>query len=103
MAPACFVVEDNADVGTFAVQTLTDLGYVTVLATNAGEALAELAKNAGRFDVVFMDVVMPGMKGIELAHRIRAEYHDLPVLLSSGYSHVLAQNGTYGFEPLHKP
>jgi hypothetical protein len=25
------------------------------------------------------------------------------VLLASGYSHVLAQNGTYGFELLHKP
>ncbi len=42
------VVEDNAEVGTFAVQTLTDLGYVTVLANNAQEALAELARDADR-------------------------------------------------------
>ncbi|MFK5595682.1 ATP-binding protein [Methylobacterium sp. HMF5984] len=97
------VVEDNADVGTFAVQTLTDLGYVPVLAGNAEEALAELARDADRFDVVFTDVVMPGMNGIDLAHRIREEHHDLPVLLASGYSHVLARNGTYGFELLHKP
>ena len=97
------VVEDNADVGTFAVQTLTDLGYVPVLATNAEEALVELERDADRFDVVFTDVVMPGMNGIDLAHRIREEHHDLPVLLASGYSHVLAQNGTYGFELLHKP
>ncbi|WP_409568342.1 PAS domain S-box protein [Methylobacterium sp. E-041] len=97
------VVEDNVEVGTFAVQTLADLGYVTVWAANAEEALAELAKDADRFDVVFSDVVMPGMNGIDLAHRIRSEYHDLPVLLASGYSHVLAQNGTYGFELLHKP
>ncbi|MCJ2050095.1 ATP-binding protein [Methylobacterium sp. J-070] len=97
------VVEDNADVGTFAVQTLTDLGYVTVLATNAEEALAELARDADRFDVVFSDVVMPGMNGIDLAHRIRAVHHDLPVLLASGYSHVLAENGAFGFELLHKP
>lgn len=97
------VVEDNADVGTFATQTLAELGYVTVWAANAEEALAELAKDADRFDVVFSDVVMPGMNGIDLAHRIREEHHDLPVLLASGYSHVLAQNGTYGFELLHKP
>ena len=97
------VVEDNVEVGTFAVQTLTDLGYITVLANNAEEALAELARDADRFDVVFSDVVMPGMNGIDLAHRIREEHHDLPVLLASGYSHVLAQNGTYGFELLHKP
>ncbi|MCJ2040925.1 PAS domain-containing protein [Methylobacterium sp. J-059] len=97
------VVEDNAEVGTFAVQTLSDMGYVTVLANNAEEALAELAQDADRFDVVFSDVVMPGMNGIDLAHRIREKHHDLPVLLASGYSHVLAQNGTYGFELLHKP
>ncbi|BDL41881.1 PAS domain-containing sensor histidine kinase [Methylorubrum sp. GM97] len=97
------VVEDNADVGTFAVQTLTDLGYVTVLANNAEEALAELARDADRFDVVFSDIVMPGMSGIDLAHHIRENHHDLPVLLASGYSHVLAKNGTYGFELLHKP
>ena len=46
---------------------------------------------------------MPGMNGIDLGHEIRRLYHDLPVLLASGYSHVLAQNGTYGFELLHKP
>jgi PAS domain S-box-containing protein len=97
------VVEDNIDVGTFAVQTLADLGYKTVLALNAEEALAELEKNADRFDVVFSDVVMPGMNGVELGHEIRRRHHDLPVLLASGYSHVLAQNGTYGFELLHKP
>ena len=97
------VVEDNQEVGTFATQTLAELGYITVWAANAEEALAELAKDADRFDVVFSEVVMPGMNGIDLAHRIREEHHDLPVLLASGYSHVLAKNGTYGFELLHKP
>ena len=97
------VVEDNVEVGTFATQTLAELGYATVWAASAEEALAELAKDADRFDVVFSDVVMPGMNGIDLAHRIREDHHDLPVLLASGYSHVLAQNGTYGFELLHKP
>ena len=97
------VVEDNAEVGSFATQSLAELGYVTVWAANADEALAELAKDATRFDVVFSDVVMPGMNGIDLAHRIRRDHHDMPVLLTSGYSHVLAKNGTYGFELLHKP
>ncbi|MCE4226509.1 response regulator [Methylobacterium sp. C25] len=97
------VIEDNTEVGKFAVQTLTDLGYVTVLASGPEEALSELAKDSDRFDVVFSDVVMPGMNGVDLARRIREEHHDLPVLLASGYSHVLAENGSYGFELLHKP
>lgn len=64
---------------------------------------AELAKNPSQFDVVFSDVVMPGISGIELGHEIRRKYRNLPVVLTSGYSHVLAKNGTYGFELLHKP
>ena len=97
------VVEDNIDVGNFATQSLAELGYETVWAASAEEALAELAKSSERFDVVFSDVVMPGMNGIELGQRIRKDHHDLPVVLTSGYSHVLAQNGTFGFELLHKP
>ena len=97
------VVEDNDDVATFVVQTLTDLGYLTVWANSAQQALNELDKEAGRFDIVFSDVVMPGMDGIDLAHAIRRSHPDMPILLTSGYSHVMAQNGTFGFELLHKP
>ena len=97
------VVEDNAEVGTFTTQSLAELGYVTVWAADAQEALAELAADATRFDIVFSDVVMPGMNGIELGKAIRERYPTLPVVLTSGYSNVLAQDGTHGFELLHKP
>jgi len=97
------IVEDNPQVGTFAMHSLTDMGYRPVLAINGQEALAELARDASRFKVVFSDVVMPGMTGIELAHEIRRRYAGLPVVLTSGYSHVLAEKGTDGFELLHKP
>ena len=88
------VVEDNIEVGTFASDALTELGYATTLVDNAMDALAELTRNAERFDVVFSDVVMPGMTGIELAQEIRRRHFDLPVVLTSGYSHVLSQNGS---------
>jgi PAS domain S-box-containing protein len=97
------VVEDNNDVGEFAVQALRELGYETVLAHNAIEALTELEKNCDQFHVVFSDVVMPGMTGLELAQEVRRCHPRLPVILTSGYSHVLAQNGRHGFELLHKP
>lgn len=97
------VVEDNTSLGQFAVEMLTDLGYEPVLVSDAQAALNCLSDDAGHFDVVFTDVVMPGMNGIELGQRIRSLYPGLPVVLTSGYSHVLAQNGTYGFELLHKP
>ena len=97
------VVEDNRDVGTFTTDALRELGYATELRHSADEAMDELKRHAGRYDVVFSDVVMPGMSGIELAQQIRQLYADLPVVLTSGYSHVLAQNGTFGFELLQKP
>jgi two-component system NtrC family sensor kinase len=97
------VVEDNIEVGTFTKDALTELGYATTLAHGPLDALAELTRNAERFDVVFTDVVMPGMTGIDLAREIRRRHCDLPVVLTSGYSHVLSQNGSFGFELLQKP
>ena len=96
------VVEDNVEVGTFSTQLLQDLGYETTWAANAEEALNILSET-DCFDAVFSDVVMPGMNGVELGREIRRRYPNLPVVLTSGYSDVLAQEGRHGFELLHKP
>ncbi|MFC6027970.1 ATP-binding protein, partial [Methylobacterium mesophilicum] len=97
------LVEDNLEVGAFAAQALQELGYSTVWATDAEKALREFERVPFRFEVVFSDVVMPGMNGVELAHEIRRRQSDLPVVLASGYSDVLAAHGTHGFELLRKP
>ena len=97
------VVEDNIDVGRFATQILEDFGYQTVWAANAEEALEKLGQDGSGFDVVFSDVMMPGMGGIELARILRRNLPRLPVVLTSGYSHVLAEEGAQEFELLHKP
>lgn len=97
------LVEDNEQVGEFATQALRELGFDSVHAVNAERALEELGRDCGRFHVVFSDVVMPGMSGLELGAEIRRLYPHVPVVLTSGYSHVLAQNGKHGFELLHKP
>jgi len=97
------IVEDNADVGQFARGALQEIGYGTVLAANGDEALKHLAEDSDRFSIVFSDVVMPGMTGLELGETVKRLYPDLPIVLASGYSHVLAQNGNHGFELLHKP
>ena len=97
------MVEDNADVGTFATHALAELGYSITLVNNAADALTALTENAERFDVVFTDVVMPGMTGIDLAREIRRRHVDLPVVLTSGYSQALSQTGSDGFNLLQKP
>ncbi|MDP3416278.1 PAS domain-containing protein [Falsiroseomonas sp.] len=97
------IVEDDAQVADFAALLLRDLGHDTALAVNAAEALGMLEESASAFDMVFSDVLMLGMSGIELAGLIRARWPDLPVVLTSGYSHVLATDGRHGFPLLHKP
>ena len=97
------VVEDNAEVGSFAVQTLGELGYLPTLVHDAEAALAVLAREAPSFDVMFSDVVMPGMGGIELGRILGDAHPKLPVVLTSGYSHILAEEGPQGFELLQKP
>ncbi|MGK7869435.1 PAS domain-containing protein [Falsiroseomonas sp. E2-1-a20] len=97
------VVEDDAQVAEFAVLLLRDSGHETTLATSAAEALGLLGEDGGAYDVVFSDVVMPGMSGIELADLLRTRRPELPVVLTSGYSHVLAEEGRYRYPLLHKP
>jgi CheY-like chemotaxis protein len=97
------VVEDNEDVGKFSTELLQDLGYVTRRADNAKQALALIAADESAFDLVFSDVIMPGMNGVELAKIIRRQYPHLSVVLTSGYSSVLAENTHHGFELIQKP
>jgi signal transduction histidine kinase len=97
------VVEDNLEVGRFCTQILEDLGHRPVWTENAEAALAALAGSTEPFDAVFSDVVMPGMGGIALARLLRERFPDLPVVLTSGYSHVLAQDDAHGFDLLRKP
>ncbi len=97
------VVEDNVGVGQFATQILEDLGYRPTWAGNAEEALERLGDDGNGFDLVFSDVVMPGMGGVALARELQGRLPHLPVILTSGYSHVLAQESDHGFALLHKP
>ncbi|HWH17668.1 MAG TPA: GAF domain-containing protein [Allosphingosinicella sp.] len=97
------VVEDNPDVGEFASQLLTDLGYETVLAGDAQEALRLLDEDGAGFDIVFSDVVMPGMNGVEFGRKVREQLPGLPIVLTSGYSHILAEETKHGFPLLQKP
>jgi CheY-like chemotaxis protein len=96
------VVEDNAHVGEFATQLLADLGYETVLAPDA-EAALKLIEDGERVDVMFTDVVMPGMSGVDLAKEFQRRRPGVPVVLASGYSHILAEEGAHGFPLLQKP
>lgn len=97
------LVEDNETVGQFAHDLLTELGQTVTRVPHAEAALDVLRRQHDAFDLVFSDIVMPGRSGIELGHEIRRRWPDLPVILTSGYSHVLADEGSHGFRLVQKP
>ena len=98
------VVEDNEQAGDFAAQLLEELGYQTLRAGSAPEALEMLAE-VPEVEAVFSDVVMPGgMNGVQLSAHLREAFPGLAVLLATGYSATLAADGLPdGVEVLRKP
>ncbi|MBU1377466.1 MAG: PAS domain S-box protein [Alphaproteobacteria bacterium] len=97
------LVEDNQGVGHFAEDLLRELGQTVTWVGDGQAALDLLEHRAAEFDLVFSDVVMPGISGIELGQEIQMRWPALEVILTSGYSHVIAEEGTHGFPLLKKP
>ncbi|WP_309084463.1 ATP-binding protein [Chelativorans sp.] len=79
------VVEDNDDVRSYSVMILSELGYRVLEAADAEEAL-RILENTPRVDLLFTDVVLPGMTGRVLADRALARWPHLRVLYTTGYS-----------------
>ncbi|MDB5650211.1 MAG: sensor hybrid histidine kinase [Hyphomicrobiales bacterium] len=97
------VVEDNEAVGQFSTEMLQDLGYETTWVANAKEALSLLLQDKRGFDLVFSDVIMPGMNGVELASIVSERHPGLPIVLTSGYSDALAEIRGGAFQLIQKP
>ncbi len=78
------VVDDDAVVGKSFNRVLSEnKGYVVTTVENAHEALKQIREQA--FDVVFTDIKMPGMDGVELAERVKASQPWTPVVIITGY------------------
>jgi two-component system, cell cycle sensor histidine kinase and response regulator CckA len=88
------VVEDEKDVRNIAREVLEAAGY-SILEANSGEAALEMMESYdGHLDLLFTDIVMPGINGIELAKKLSELQPDLKTLYASGYSeNVLEQRG----------
>ena len=80
---------------------LAELGCRVVSASSGDEALAKLEGET--VDLLFSDVVMPGMSGIELAKTVKERHPDLPVVLATGYSRDLLSGAADDFSVVAKP
>jgi len=77
------VIDDDAVVGRSFDRVLSGKGYEVNIALSGEEALETM--NESDFDVVFTDIRMPGIDGLEVAERIKARCPWTPVVVITGY------------------
>jgi hypothetical protein len=80
------VVEDDAFVRPLVALTLESAGYRVLVAADGEEALRVAERHGGAIDLLVTDVVLPGLRGPEVARRLAGQRPGLPVLFVSGYS-----------------
>jgi two-component system cell cycle sensor histidine kinase/response regulator CckA len=85
MNRAVLLVDDDSLVRLVLSDMLTGLGFDVTEAANPAEGFVAL-EQAGEWDVLVTDILMPGMDGWTFAERVRANFPDLPVLYITGYS-----------------
>jgi two-component system cell cycle sensor histidine kinase/response regulator CckA len=80
------VVEDEAAVRSLARDVLSRLGYEVLVASDGRQALDVAKRHRRRIDLLVSDVVLPRLRGVEVADRLRARRPGLRVLYISGYT-----------------
>ena len=102
---AILVVEDEPGVRSVACEALRDLGYSVHEAADGAAALRLLERN-GAVNLLFTDVVMPGMTGRELAEEVGRRWPAVKILYTTGYtSNAIVHGGRLdpGVNLLPKP
>jgi CheY-like chemotaxis protein len=97
------VVDDNADIRAILRLSLRGIGWQVEEAERGAEALERFAD--GVHDAVVLDQSMPGLTGLEVAERLRADHPELPIVIFSGYldQHVEEGARVLGVPTIAKP
>lgn len=77
------IVDDEDNIRILFKEELEDEGYITDTASNGYEAIEKVKKNS--YDIVVLDIKMPGMDGIETLNEIKKLKINQPVILCSAY------------------
>jgi CheY-like chemotaxis protein len=80
------VAEDNEGLRNVAKEILETLGYEVVLAKDGAEAVRIFENIHERIDLIFMDVVMPGLNGPEAYAQMCRVKANVPVVFATGYA-----------------
>jgi CheY-like chemotaxis protein len=95
------LVEDNEMVRDLTRSMLQGLGYTVVSADSAHAALGLCESREHEVDMLLSDVVMPDMRGPQLAERLRAVRPDLRVLFMSGYASSQVSGADLSADSVH--
>lgn len=95
------VVEDNVDSQYLVCEMLRAFGHEADGVGHPNDALARLA--AAEYDVLFTDVSLPGMSGVDLARRAVAQAPAMRVIFASGYGDTLLRHVEFPYLSLQKP
>jgi len=80
------LVEDEPSILKMSSRVLAAAGYQVLSAHTGEEALRVLKETQGPIDLLLTDMVMPGLSGSEVAHRVLAERPGTRVVFASGYT-----------------
>lgn len=98
------LVEDNDEIAASTVPLLRAFGCEVTHATSAEEAIADIARHPGRFDVLLSDIVMPGASnGLSVGRYVRDHHPALPIVLMTGHAAEVHRAVAEGFVVLAKP
>ncbi|MEO5344296.1 MAG: response regulator, partial [Gammaproteobacteria bacterium SHHR-1] len=79
-----WIIDDDRSIRWVLEKALKKAGLDCTAFTSAADALRELARSAP--DVILSDIRMPGMDGLSLLQRIRAEQPQIPVIIMTAHS-----------------
>src|SRR5712671_5583170 len=85
-APIALIVEDDPDVRVLAAALLEETDLRVVECENAEQAMAVLAREGEDVALVFSDIRLPGLDGVDLARRIKAVWPHVSIVVTSGYA-----------------
>ncbi|WP_229429641.1 response regulator [Massilia sp. ZL223] len=95
------VVEDNLDSQYLVCEMLRAFGHEADGVGHPDDALALLGRQ--RYDLLFTDVSLPGMSGVDLARRAIQDQPGLRVIFASGYGDTLLRHLDFPYLSLQKP
>jgi CheY-like chemotaxis protein len=87
------LVEDSEEVRETTIEFINEVGFDVVAVETAEAALALLRENGARFDVIFTDVSLPGMSGIDMVKLLLKADPRQRVIIASGYGADLGKHG----------